>query len=176
MEIIKPADVLEWAKEFLSKAERELTPAEIKEQKMFASLVQNPQNKVLLTKLLDESSQIRDTKKLSRRMKRIFKEYGVPDFMGKHYEILGHLFKHFGYLFDFIAVPLFKNVLRQETGKIIIKEERPALSKHLESRWNDRIGQNVNLLGEVVLGDAEAAHRYNHYLEALKEPDINYIS
>ncbi|KAA6309937.1 Bifunctional protein PutA, partial [termite gut metagenome] len=42
--------------------------------------------------------------------------------------------------------------------------------------WNDRIGQNVNLLGEVVLGDAEAAHRYNHYLEALKEPDINYIS
>ncbi|KAA6339286.1 Bifunctional protein PutA [termite gut metagenome] len=176
MEIIKPADVLEWAKEFLSKAEKELTPAEIKEQKMFASLVQNPQNKVLLTKLLDESSQIRDTKKLSRRMKRIFKEYGVPGFMGKHYEILGHLFKHFGYLFDFISVPVFKNVLRQETGKIIIKEERPALSKHLKSRWNDRIGQNVNLLGEVVLGDAEATHRYQHYLEALTEPDINYIS
>ncbi|KAA6306818.1 Bifunctional protein PutA, partial [termite gut metagenome] len=79
-------------------------------------------------------------------------------------------------LFDFIAVPVFKNVLRQETGKIIIKEERPALSKHLKSRWDDRIGQNVNLLGEVVLGDAEAAHRYRHYLEALTEPDINYIS
>lgn len=173
---ITSGEVLNWAKDFLAKAEKELSPDEVKEQKMFASLVTNPQNKVILTKLLDESSQIRDTKKLSRRMKDIFKEYGVPAFMGKTYEYLGYLFRDFGYLFDFIAVPIFKDVLRKETGKIIIKEERPALTGHLAGRKKSNIGQNVNLLGEVVLGDREANHRYEHYLEALKEPDINYIS
>lgn len=176
MENIRSKDVLDWAKDFLAKAEDELSPDEMKEQRMFASLVTDPKNKIILTKLLDESSQIRDTKKLSRRMKTIFTEYGVPDFFGKTYEYLGYLFRDFGYLFDFIAVPIFKDVLRKETSKIIIKEERPALTSHLGNRWKDQIGQNVNLLGEVVLGDKEANYRYEHYMEALKEPDINYIS
>jgi len=34
----------------------------------------------------------------------------------------------------------------------------------------------VNLLGEVVLGESEAEARYQHYLEALENPLINYIS
>jgi len=176
MKNVTSNEVLSWAQTFLGKAEKQLSTAEIKEQKMFASLVTNPKNKVILTKLLDESSQIRDTKTLSERMKVIFTEYGVPSFMGKTYEYLGILFREFGYLFDFIAVPIFKDVLRKETGKIIIKEERPALTKHLSNRWKDNIGQNVNLLGEVVLGDGEANKRYEHYLESLTEPDINYIS
>ena len=33
-------------------------------------------------------------------------------------------------------------------------------------RFKEKIGQNVNLLGEVVLGNGEADHRYHHYLEA----------
>lgn len=176
MKHVTSGEVLQWAEDFLVKALNEQTPAEKKEQEMFASLVTDPRNKVILTRLLDESSQIRDTKTLSRRMKVIFDEYGVPAFMGKTYEYLGVLFRDFGYLFDFIAVPVFKDVLRKETSKIIIKEERPALTNHLRSRWNQGIGQNVNLLGEVVLGDAEANNRYQHYLAALKEPDINYIS
>jgi RHH-type proline utilization regulon transcriptional repressor/proline dehydrogenase/delta 1-pyrroline-5-carboxylate dehydrogenase len=81
-----------------------------------------------------------------------------------------------GYFFPTIAMPIFKKKLRDETNKIIIAEERPKLTKHLEERWNSHIGQNVNLLGEVVLGDNEANNRYKHYLEALEEPDINYIS
>lgn len=176
MKNIHSDEVVLWAKDFLDKAGKALTPAEVKEQRMFASLVTNPKNKVLLTKLLDESSQIRDTRKLSRRMKKLFETYGVPDFFGKTYEYLGYVFRDFGYLFDFIAVPIFKSVLRKETEKIIIREERPALTKHLSRRRHDKIGQNVNLLGEVVLGDAEADHRYHHYLEALRQPDINYIS
>ncbi|MDR1092002.1 MAG: bifunctional proline dehydrogenase/L-glutamate gamma-semialdehyde dehydrogenase, partial [Prevotella sp.] len=100
----------------------------------------------------------------------------VPDFFSSFDQFQLKLFTSFGYLFDKISIPLFKARLRKETNKIIISEERPALTGHLSGRWNSRIGQNVNLLGEVVLGDTEANNRYLHYLEALKEPDINYIS
>ena len=81
-----------------------------------------------------------------------------------------------GYLFPSIAMPIFKSKLRSETDKIIISEECPRLTQHLAGRWQNNIGQNVNLLGEVVLGDSEARHRYEHYLEALEMPDVNYIS
>lgn len=173
---VTTSEVLDWAKDFLGKAEKELTRSEVKEQKKFASLIQTPANKILLSKMLDESSQIKDNKKLARRMKILIKEYGVPDFFNSFDQATLKLFTCFGYLFDGISIPMFKDRLRKETNKIIISEERPALTKHLAERWKARIGQNVNLLGEVVLGDGEAEHRYKHYLEALKEPDINYIS
>ena len=176
MEKITSTEVLEWAKQFLDKAEKELTPQEVKEQKKYASLIQTPANKTLLSKMLDESSQVRDNKKLAKRMKLLIEEYGVPDFFSPFDRFQLRLFTSIGYLFEGISIPLFKERLRKETDKIIISEERPALTGHLSGRWKSKIGQNVNLLGEVVLGDGEANHRYLHYLEALKEPDINYIS
>jgi len=176
MKEITTNDVREWAKKFLVMSEKEITLEELKEQKKYAILIQNPNDKILLSKMLDESSQIRDKKKLARRMKILIERYGVPEFFPKSDAFLMSLFTSVGYRFSSIAIPIFKKRLRMDTEKVIIKEERPALDKHLDSRSKDQIGQNVNLLGEVVLGNGEADHRYHHYLEALKDPRINYIS
>lgn len=176
MERLRTTEVLDWAKDFLLKSEKEITQDEKKEQKKYAILIQNPNDKILLSKLLDESSQIHDNKKLARRMKVLIERYGVPEFFSSSDAFLLRLFIKFGYWFDFIAVPLFKNRLRSDTAKVIINEKPSLLNQHLNERRKQNIGQNVNLLGEVVLGDGEANNRYNHYLEALKEPRINYIS
>lgn len=170
------SEVIEFARSFLKKAEKELTPTELKEQKKYAIMVQNSNDKLLLSKMLDESSQIRNNRKLSKRMKILLERYGVPEFFSTSDRLLLKLFIAFGYQFDFIAVPIFKKRLRSETAKVIIDEEATALNKHLIGRKEQKIGQNVNLLGEVVLGDGEANNRYQHYLEALTYPNINYIS
>lgn len=86
------------------------------------------------------------------------------------------MYQAFGHHFDFIAIPIIKKRLRMNTSQVIINEARPQLTKHLAIRAKEKIGQNVNLLGEVVLGNGEADHRYHHYLKALESPDINYIS
>ncbi|MDR1407451.1 MAG: proline dehydrogenase family protein [Tannerella sp.] len=169
-------EVIAWAKDFLYRAGDELTPEEVKEQKKYASLVQTPEYKTFLSRMLDESSQIRDNAKLNRRVRQLIGQYGIPRFFGPADRWLIRMYMAGGFLFPSIAMPVFKAKLRKETGKIIIAEERPKLTRHLRKRWDNRIGQNVNLLGEVVLGDREAAHRYAHYLEALEQPDINYIS
>ncbi|MDL2323180.1 bifunctional proline dehydrogenase/L-glutamate gamma-semialdehyde dehydrogenase [Bacteroidales bacterium OttesenSCG-928-A17] len=176
MKNIAATQVVDWATHFLKKADEELTPDEVKEQKKFASLITTPEYKTFLTTMLDESSQIRDNGKLNKRVRQIIKEYGIPDFFNSFDRFLIKLYMLVGYWFPPIAMPIFKFKLRQETTKIIIAEERPKLTKHLKGRWEKNIGQNVNLLGEVVLGDNEARKRYEHYLEALEEPDINYIS
>ena len=176
MENITSAHVVDWAKDFLNRAENELTPEEVKEQAKYASLVQTPAYKVLLSKMLDESSQIRDDQKLAIRMKILIDRYGVPGFFNAFDRASLKLFALVGFRFPGIAMPIFKKRLRKETDKIIIAEERPMLTRHLAERRKHKIGQNINLLGEVVLGNEEADHRYHHYLEALKEPDINYIS
>jgi len=176
MEKILTSEVLAWAKQFLSQSEKVITGAELKEQKKYAILVQRPNDKTLLSKLLDESSQIHDNKKLARRMKVLIERYGVPEFFSASDAIMLRLFTSFGYLFHFLAVPLFKKRLRSDTSNVIINEKRSLLNRHLNARRKQQIGQNVNLLGEIVLGDTEAGKRYDHYLEALKNPKINYIS
>ncbi|NDW09796.1 bifunctional proline dehydrogenase/L-glutamate gamma-semialdehyde dehydrogenase [Dysgonomonas sp. 520] len=176
MENITSKEVLDWTESFLIKAEQELSKEEKKEQKKYASLVSIPSSKILLSKMLDESSQIRDDRKLAKRMKILIDRYGVPEFFNIFDRIQLSLFAAVGYRFHKIAMPIFRSRLRQETNKIIIAEERPELTRHLADRSGRGIGQNVNLLGEVVLGNAEADNRYRHYLQALEEKDINYIS
>ena len=58
--------------------EETITDAERREQHKYATMVQRPQDKKFLVKMLDESSQIRDDRKLARRIKVLIDQYGVP--------------------------------------------------------------------------------------------------
>lgn len=99
-----------------------------------------------------------------------------PEFLSKRDAWLFRMYQSFGYHFYPIAIPIIKKRLRTDTSRVILDAARPALTKHLAERNHEDIGQNVNLLGEVVLGDKEADKRYYDTIEALKQPDINYIS
>lgn len=170
------AEVREWVLKLYNTCEQTITSEERKEQHKYAVMVQRPQDKKFLVKMLDESSQIRDRKKLALRIKKLIDQYGVPEFLNKRDAFLFKMYQAFGHHFDFIAIPVIKKRLRMDTSKVILDEARPKLTEHLATRFQQKIGQNVNLLGEVVLGNGEADHRYYHYLEALEAPDINYIS
>ena len=80
MENIKTSEVIDWASNFMSRALNEIREVERKEQNKYAALVQNPNDKVLMTKMLDETSQIRDNRKLAKRIRLLLKEYGTPEF------------------------------------------------------------------------------------------------
>lgn len=170
------AEVQDWVLKLYNTCEQTITEAERREQHKYAVMVQRPQDKKFLVKMLDESSQIRDYRILAKRIKRLIDQYGVPQFLNKRDTFLFKMYQAFGHHFDFIAIPIIKKRLRMDTSQVIINEERPLLTQHLAARAKEKIGQNVNLLGEVVLGNGEANHRYHHYLEALESPDINYIS
>lgn len=170
------AEVHEWVLKLYNTCEQTITDEERKEQHKYAVMVQRPQDKRFLVKMLDESSQIRDRRKLAARIKTLIDRYGVPQFLNKRDAFLFKMYQAFGHHFDFIAIPIIKKRLRMDTSKVILDEARPKLTKHLAERFEQKIGQNVNLLGEVVLGNGEADYRYRHYLEALEAPDINYIS
>ncbi|MGL4994221.1 MAG: bifunctional proline dehydrogenase/L-glutamate gamma-semialdehyde dehydrogenase [Bacteroidales bacterium] len=176
MSQISANEVVAWVRELHHNCEKEITNNEKREQKRYSLLIRNPNEKLFLTKILDESCQIRDNKKLSKRVKLLIEKYGVPKFFNATDRSLMYMFKYVGHHFDFVAMPIFKAKVRHDTSSVIIDEARPNLTKHLAKRRAAGIGQNINLLGEVVLGNAEADNRYNHYLDALTEDDINYIS
>ena len=158
--------------------EAQLTAAERKEQEKYADMVQNHNDKVFLCKMLDETSQIRDNKKLAKRIKALVKQYGIPGFFNTRDRLL---FKTFVAtsglpLVPDIAIPIIKWRTRKDTTAVCLDAEEKALDRHLKNRKEQEVGQNVNLLGEVVVGNEEADRRFYSYLDALENPEINYIS
>ena len=171
-------EVFSWMRKLYDESYSGLTKLEKSEQHMYGTMVTTPSDKKFIVRMLDETSQIRDRQKLAIRVKELIDQYGIPKFLDCFDHALFWMYQKFAYLplFNWVAVPLIKWRLRRDTSRVIIDAARPSLTEHLATRFHQDIGQNVNLLGEVVLGDGEADKRYRSYLEALKEPDINYIS
>ncbi|MBO4642434.1 MAG: bifunctional proline dehydrogenase/L-glutamate gamma-semialdehyde dehydrogenase [Bacteroidaceae bacterium] len=171
-------EVFSWMRKLYDESYSGLTKLEKSEQHMYGTMVTTPNDKKFIVRMLDETSQIRDRQKLALRVKELIDQYGIPKFLDCFDHALFWMYQKFAYLplFNWVAVPIIKWRLRRDTSRVIINAARPSLTEHLATRFNQNIGQNVNLLGEVVVGDGEAEKRYQSYLEALKEPDINYIS
>ncbi len=169
-------EVKDWMRKLYDASQSNITDKERKDQAMYATMVKRPEDKRFMVKMLDESSQIRDSRKLAKRIDELIATYGVPEFLSPFYASLFKLYHTLGKHFYQVAIPIIKWQLRSQTNRVILDEARPSLTKHLAERAKANVGQNVNLLGEVVLGDGEADNRYHHYLEALEQPDINYIS
>lgn len=171
-------EVFAWMRQLYDESYSGLTSTEKNEQHMYGTMVTTPTDKKFIVRMLDETSQVRDTQKLALRVKELIDQYGIPQFLDTTDHALFWMYQKFAYLplFNWAAVPIIKWRLRRDTSRVIINAARPSLTRHLATRFHDDIGQNVNLLGEVVLGEAEADKRYYSYFEALKEPDINYIS
>ena len=108
-------EVEDWVMTLYNTCEKTITPAERLEQKKYATMVQRPQDKKFLVKMLDESSQIRDNRKLAMRIKALIDEFGVPEFLNKRDTFLFKVYQSFGYLFYPIAIPIIKNRLRMDT-------------------------------------------------------------
>ncbi|MBQ5938378.1 MAG: bifunctional proline dehydrogenase/L-glutamate gamma-semialdehyde dehydrogenase [Bacteroidaceae bacterium] len=171
-------EVFAWMRKLYDESYSGLTSTEKDEQHMYGTMVTTPTDKKFIVRMLDETSQIRDNQKLALRVKELIDLYGIPRFLDNTDRALFWMYRKFAYLplFNWAAVPIIKWRLRRDTSRVIINAARPSLTQHLATRFKEDIGQNVNLLGEVVLGDAEADKRFYSYLDAIKEPDINYIS
>ncbi|MCS5715946.1 bifunctional proline dehydrogenase/L-glutamate gamma-semialdehyde dehydrogenase [Herbiconiux sp. CPCC 205716] len=84
-----------------------------------------------------------------------------------------------GEVLPLAVVPLARRVLRAMVGHLIV-DSRPSkfgpAVKKLREAGEGAVRLNINLLGEAVLGDAEAANRLNGTKKLLQRPDVDYVS
>ena len=78
--------------------------------------------------------------------------------------------------FPFPVIPIARFVLRSLVSHLIADARGKQLTKHLSKVRADGVQLNLNLLGETVLGEAEAANRLSKTFELLRRPDVDYVS
>ncbi len=133
-------------------------------------------NKVFLIELLDQSFRAHDSKRIANQLEYVFSKYEGTDIFTDFEQLLVWSFRHIGIYTPFISVELFIQYLRQDISQIVIKGEDFSLNRHLQKRRKENTRVNVNIIGEMVLGEREAKARIQKYVDALKNPHIDYIS
>ncbi|MFI5035428.1 MAG: bifunctional proline dehydrogenase/L-glutamate gamma-semialdehyde dehydrogenase [Acidimicrobiales bacterium] len=66
--------------------------------------------------------------------------------------------------------------IRALTRDLILDADPARLRQHLKRRRDQGLWANVNVLGEAVLGEAEAADRLDRVVEMMARPEVTYVS
>jgi len=136
-------EVFSWMRKLYDESYSGLTALEKSEQHMYGTMVTTPSDKKFIVRMLDETSQVRDTQKLARRVKDLIDQYGIPKFLGSTDHLLFRMYQQFAYLplFNWISVPIIKWRLRRDTSRVIINAARPNLTntwRPVSARTSDR--------------------------------------
>ncbi|MDI3212118.1 bifunctional proline dehydrogenase/L-glutamate gamma-semialdehyde dehydrogenase [Arthrobacter sp. AL12] len=75
-----------------------------------------------------------------------------------------------------VVIPIARRVLREMVGHLIVDATDAKLGPAIAKIRKDGIKLNVNLLGEAVLGEHEAARRLEGTHKLLSRPDVDYVS
>jgi len=75
-----------------------------------------------------------------------------------------------------VVIPLARRVLRMMVSHLIIDASDAKLGKSIAKIKKEGVNLNVNLLGEAILGEAEAARRLAGTAELLARDDVDYVS
>jgi RHH-type proline utilization regulon transcriptional repressor/proline dehydrogenase/delta 1-pyrroline-5-carboxylate dehydrogenase len=141
-----------------------------------SGMVADRRGKDALTQMMDRAFRSRSAATTATQMTGLLRTYGIPRFFN-WFERLGlWLFLHMGNRLPWLFVPVVKWVMRRKTAEVILPGERRAMIAHVRSRQAKGAGQNLNNLGEMILGEAEAEQKTRDDVDLLGTPDIECIS
>lgn len=169
-------DAIALAELWQKRANQLLTREERHIQNQMKRLLTNPHDKVLLTRMIDQSFRSRDPRRVADQIGYLVEEEGVPEFFSRIEKLFIQMFTGVGRDLSALAVPTLIDQMRAGSSRAIIPGEHKELHSHLQKRKVQGIRMNINHLGEAVLGEKEAQSRLKTYLRDMRDPDVEYIS
>ncbi|RJP78747.1 MAG: aldehyde dehydrogenase family protein [Desulfobacteraceae bacterium] len=173
-EIVREAILL--AEQWQERANALLTAEEKGIQEQMMRLLTHPMDKVILTRLIDQSFRSENTHRVADQINHLLQKSGVPEFFSSVEKLLMQMFLSVGRHIPNLAVPKMIDRMRHDSSRAIIPGEADILHEHLRKRRLQGVRMNINHLGEAVLGEEEAGYRLETYLQDLRNPEIEYIS
>ena len=164
------------AAELLEAAEAVEGRQHARQRRRVARLVQDEASRAFVQQLTDQVLRIDDPRRAADRFHDLVTLHPVPTVAGPLDRVALGLGARVAPLWPRPVMALVTRRLRREATGIILPAEDPALARHLADRRAAGFGQNVNPLGEAVLGEVEAERRLETVLATIRRPDVDYVS
>ncbi|MEE4358771.1 MAG: proline dehydrogenase family protein, partial [Desulfococcaceae bacterium] len=169
-------DAVALAEQWQNQADKLLTFKEKTIQKQMMRLIRNPLDKVILTKMIDQSFRSGNNHRVADQIHYVLKKYGVPGFFSLTEQGLMRIFLSAGRHVPNISIPKMIEKIRADSARSVIPGEKEVLYPHLNKRRDQGVRMNLNHLGEAVLGEGESMRRLLTYIKDMEDPEIEYIS
>ncbi|WP_068471415.1 bifunctional proline dehydrogenase/L-glutamate gamma-semialdehyde dehydrogenase [Candidatus Protochlamydia phocaeensis] len=160
----------------LEEAQRIQTASERRQQEQLARMMNDPIGKVFTTAITDQCFRSQNPYRVADQLTYVIKKYGVPKYLTTDKRLALKIFTVVGRSLSRLIVPLTIQLIRKETTSVILPGEEDQLAKHMQKRRQEGVRINLNHLGEAILGEEEAQHRLQIYLDDLAKPEVEYIS
>ena len=112
----------------------------------------------------------------ARQLASLVAEAELPAFLSPVDRLLLRVGARLGPTFPRVVMPIARRRMRALVGHLVVDSQPERLAAHLQTRAAAGYSLNVNMLGEAVLGDAEALRRRQEVLRTLAQPDVDYVS
>lgn len=169
-------EAIKMAEAWQNRANQLLTHEERAAQERMERLLTRSTDKVILTKMIDQSFRSADNRRIADQVRYILGKYSIPQFFSIPEKVLAKSFMMIGRYLPDLTVPKMIERIREDSSRAIIPGEKDIFHAHLQKRKSQGVRMNVNFLGEAVLGEEEALRRLAQYIEAMKSPEIEYVS
>ena len=159
------------ANEWLTESETDATGSSATEQ--LAALVRDPDGVAFTMDFVDRVARPEDNRTAAEALAKL---ESVPDFLGPLNKTALRLGGVLGTVLPGVVMPLARARMRQMVGHLVLDAEGKTLDKLLDNAAEEGTHLNLNLLGEAVLGDDEAARRLDRTLALVNNPRVTYVS
>jgi RHH-type proline utilization regulon transcriptional repressor/proline dehydrogenase/delta 1-pyrroline-5-carboxylate dehydrogenase len=142
--------------------------------KQLAGVLKDPQGLDFTVGFVDEVIRPEDLKVAARNLAALAPR--VPAFLPWYMRSAVRIGGGMAPVVPRVVIPVARKVLREMVGHLIVDATDARLGPAIAKIRKDDTRLNVNLLGEAVLGEHEAASRLEGTHKLLARPDVDYVS
>ena len=162
--------------EWLRRAAAAETAAEGRTARRLAGVVADKAGVRFGMGFVDRVIRPEDDRVAANQLAQLVDDEELPGFLSRLDRLLLRAGARLGPILPSLVMPLARRRMRALIGHLIVDAESGSMRAHLGQRRREGFRLNVNLLGEAVLGDREAARRHAEAMRLLTEPDVDYVS
>ena len=169
-------DTIELVASWLDIAHETETDADRATTGPLQELIEDPDGVAFTMRFIDRVARPDDNRVAASQLRSLVRHEPLPDFLTTVDRWLIRAGAVFAPLLPGIVMPLARWRMRHLVGHLVVDSEPTKLAAHLQVRRSEGFAQNVNLLGEAVLGETEAKSRFDTLLALIADPAVDYVS
>ncbi len=169
-------DTIALASTWLRRADAATTPAEQKHSDRLRDLIEDPTGIGFTMAFVDRAARPDDDRVAAAQLRSVVAGYDLPEFLSPVDRLLLAAGARLSRWVPRIVMPLARRRMRSIVGDLVVDATPEPLHHHIDRRRREGFGLNINLLGEAVLGEREAATRLAATKRLVVDPHVDYVS
>ena len=161
---------------WLTTAHGDETSTERRQADRMRGIIDDPTGVGFTMRFVDRVARHRRDTLAAEQLARLVADGDLPGFLGRVDRLLLRLGARLAPALPRLVMPLARHRLRGLVGHLVVDAAPGSVHVHLARRRLEGYALNVNLLGEAVLGEAEASRRFERTLALVEDPEVDYVS